>query len=381
MSKNRWLFLALAACILVSGCGKFKKKAAEEEVVAPTVLTEYKLENDSVKSVPWVLGEDRIHSSEKYLNVELPQESVEGEEAEAATEEETTEESAEESKAEGEEETTEEVPKDPDDDGTKKVVISYEAQETGLDDALAYIHYLEDQEGFTPEWELNEAAPAGYMSFARPSVDEGWMFQVDVDYTPRSYRIILTKWELPVVEETEEGVSDVKVTSMEQAISYIKSYSPKALKISDEETLDGYSVVADPGRRPIGGMDYYVVNVYQNHEDMTKTIAGTYYVGVNTGQVLKYDLDTDSYSEITFDRSALESSSGLNLDIFGTAPTKAEEPSEEAGKEESAEESQEAPSLESEGQSQEETETDSGEESQEEVSQEENVAGEDGDAL
>lgn len=333
MKKRKIVFLVLVVCLLISGCKKGKKGSESEQ--APQVLSEYKIENDLIKSVPWVIGEDRFCSYEKYFNVALPSE--DGEETEEETEEETTEEETaeEETKEEGEEE----VPLDPDDDGSKKVIYAYEGLETGTEDAVDYILYLVEQEDFIEQWAFDESAPAGYVSLIRDSVDEGWMFQVDVDYTPRSYRVILSKWEAPVIEKTEGKKQEIKISSMEQAIDYVRSYSPRALNISDEDSLEGYSLTADSGRRPIGGVEYYVVNVYKNHEDMTKTIAGTYYVGVNTGQILRYDLDTNSYTEVAYNRNAFEGSgsgdpadsqseTGANTD--GALTSGEEQPADEA---------------------------------------------------
>ena len=176
--------------------------------------------------------------------------------------------------------------------GIQRVEYQYKSIETAAEDVKAYTEYLLNDLGFLPLFKFQLENPAGYISVARASVKEGYLFQVDIDYTPNEFSIILscTQKEMPVVYEEEK--TDNSFTR-DAAKAFLAQQPLEKLGLT--EPLSTYTTIFDQGRLVIDGKDCYGMSVYKKGNGQSNEIVGKYFVSLDKSKIYQYDIYDSTY--------------------------------------------------------------------------------------
>ncbi len=193
----------------------------------------------------------------------------------------------------GERELTEMVKQQ--EEGIQKVEYHYDSIETSAADVKAYTEYLENQEKFVPLMDSNLDNPAGYVSVARKSVKEGYLFQIDIDYTPKDFNIILScsQGELPTIYDEES--SDDSFTRND-AKTFLDQQPLEKLGLP--EPVSSYTTIFDQGRMVIDGKDCYGISVYKKGSGNSNEIVGKYFISLDKSKIYQYSIFDNTYKVI-----------------------------------------------------------------------------------
>jgi hypothetical protein len=243
---NKKKLLLLVVLLLVAGVSAFvANKMFFQEEPKEKEATSYQIEEDSIPMISSVIGERKLDKMVKQQTA-----------------------------------------------GIQKIEYQYKSIETAAEDVKAYTEYLLNDLGFSPLFKFYLDNPAGYISVARPSVKEGYLFQVDIDYTPDEFNIILScpQKEMPVVYEEEK--TDKSFTR-DAAKSFLAQQPLEKLGLT--EPLSSYTTIFDQGRLVIDGKDCYGMSVYKKGNGQSNEIVGKYFVSLDKSRIYQYDIYDSSY--------------------------------------------------------------------------------------
>lgn len=186
-----------------------------------------------------------------------------------------------------------------------KIKYNYENLTTGTDDVKQYVTFLTEQRGFLPiiEYDAKKFPVAGYISLASPSSIEGNIFQIDIDYTPDDYKIIVSN---PVAEMPKpKPKDDAEPFTRESALQFLDTYTPKELGIP--LSVSNYMAIFDPGQTSVYDKDTYGVSIYKRGVGLSNEIVGKFYIPVDRSCVYKYDVNDNTFNPIIgFNKTAKE---------------------------------------------------------------------------
>lgn len=179
---------------------------------------------------------------------------------------------------------------------SEKSKYVYEGLTNASEDVEKYAEYLKNECGFVPLMKFDPSNPAGYLSYGKKSIDEGYVLKIDIDYTPEDYIIYTSKSasteEIPTSDPNEMGG-----VSRADIVSYLDSFDPSVLELP--KSVASYITIFDVGRTVINDVHCYGVNVYEKSEDgKSNLIVGKFYVPVSLDSVYQYNVNTGDFTQI-----------------------------------------------------------------------------------
>lgn len=248
---NKKILIIFIILLLGIGAGTafFVRKSFQKE--EPSVISRYEVDNDSIASIVTIVGDRELSEIIDEKNGTL-----------------------------------------------HKVEYNYKDVSTGSEDVKAYAEFLINECGFVPLMESDINNPAGYISVGSESAEEGEIFQIDIDYTPNEYRIILShsSGELPKPKK-----KDKESFTRNDAQAFLNQFLPNGSGL--EEPLSSYVTIFDQGRMIIDGNDSYGINVYQKGVGQSNEVVGKYFVALDKSAIYKYNVSDNSYELVYKDTS------------------------------------------------------------------------------
>lgn len=175
-------------------------------------------------------------------------------------------------------------------EGVTKQEYIYERDKNTEADLKAYETYLLDEADFTEmevdkKDETQNASAIENLCYAVASVDEGFIFQMDIALLEDQYAITVSKQEGkdPKKEEVVEFTRDMALGSFEQFID-------KANQLP--KPIAEYTKIFDVGQSYINGETCYGITVYEKGNDEQNTFVEKYYISLETQNVYRYDNET-----------------------------------------------------------------------------------------
>jgi len=250
-SKKK-LFIAALALVFVSGgvVGFLHFRGGEKEESKDPYIEAYVLDDDFVTSIPKFLGESEQR--------DLP---------------EITEETNGES---------------------KKIIYDYTNLNNGAKEVKDYVNYLIDEKEFVYMFDYNLDAPAGYVSVATASQEEGKILKLDIDYTNTDYKVMVSKTseKLPPPKQKSDG-ADI---SRDGALTFLSGFSSEDLGL--DKPVEEYKAIYDNGQSSINNNTCYGISLYDIGKAGTNVFAGKYFIATNQSDVFRYNPEKDTYVEI-----------------------------------------------------------------------------------
>jgi len=250
-SKKK-LFIAALALVFVSGgvVGFLHFRGGEKEESKDPYIEAYVLDDDFVTSIPKFLGESEQR--------DLP-------------------------------EITEEVNGE-----SKKIIYDYTNLNNGAKEVKDYVNYLIDEKEFVYMFDYNLDAPAGYVSVATASQEEGKILKLDIDYTNTDYKVMVSKTseKLPPPKQKSDG-ADI---SRDGALTFLSGFSSEDLGL--DKPVEEYKAIYDNGQSSINNNTCYGISLYDIGKAGTNVFAGKYFIATNQSDVFRYNPEKDTYVEI-----------------------------------------------------------------------------------
>ena len=178
---------------------------------------------------------------------------------------------------------------------TEMTKYVYSELTSGSADVKAYADYLKNECDFIPMMKFDPSNPAGYLSYGKKSIDDGYIMKIDIDYTNEDYTIYTSKSESTDIPASDPNVNDT--TSKDDLLTYLSDYDYKILGLPKE--LSSYITIFDVGRTVINNTHCYGINVYEKSADgKSNLVVGKFYVPLSRDLVYKYDVQTESFTQI-----------------------------------------------------------------------------------
>ena len=251
-NKNKKLFIGALALVFISGgiVGFLHFRGGGKEETKDPYIEAYVLDDDFVTSIPKFLGE-----SEQRALPEITEE-TEGE--------------------------------------SKKIIYDYTNLQNGAKEVKDYVNYLIDEKEFVYMFDYNLDAPAGYVSIATASQEEGKILKLDIDYTNTDYKVMVSKTseKLPPPKQKSDGVD----ISRDGALTFLSGFSSEELGL--DKPVEEYKAIYDNGQSSINNNTCYGISLYELGKAGTNVFAGKYFIATNQSDVFRYNPEKDTYIEI-----------------------------------------------------------------------------------
>ena len=143
-------------------------------------------------------------------------------------------------------------------------------------------------------FDYNLDAPAGYVSVATASQEEGKILKLDIDYTNTDYKVMVSKTseKLPPPKQKSDG-ADI---SRDGALTFLSGFSSEDLGL--DKPVEEYKAIYDNGQSSINNNTCYGISLYDIGKAGTNVFAGKYFIATNQSDVFRYNPEKDTYVEI-----------------------------------------------------------------------------------
>ena len=177
----------------------------------------------------------------------------------------------------------------------KEIIYDYTELTDASEEVKDYVNYLTEEKGFVPMFDYNLNNPGGYVSIATASQEEGKIFKMDIDYTNKDYKVIVTKTDQQLPQPEPEQTQEVE-SSRESALNYLEAFPMEDLGLA--KPVGEYMAIYDEGRSLINNSQCYGINLYELGPAGTNVAVGKFFVPTDMSRVYKYSPLEDSYFEI-----------------------------------------------------------------------------------
>ncbi len=177
---------------------------------------------------------------------------------------------------------------------SKKIIYDYTNLNNGAKEVKDYVNYLIDEKEFVYMFDYNLDAPAGYVSVATASQEEGKILKLDIDYTNTDYKVMVSKTseKLPPPKQKSDG-ADI---SRDGALTFLSGFSSEDLGL--DKPVEEYKAIYDNGQSSINNNTCYGISLYDIGKAGTNVFAGKYFIATNQSDVFRYNPEKDTYVEI-----------------------------------------------------------------------------------